>query len=89
MTSASTSAQVSLHEANVLAQILLSTASIVIIDGQNNPQIDRALLHSGSQFNFISEKFATKLGLERVKTTICVTGINNSSSTVTESTRLR
>jgi hypothetical protein len=46
-------------------KVLLATAIVLVVDAQNHTHKCRALLDSGSQSNFISESFATLLGIKR------------------------
>ncbi|XP_072766489.1 uncharacterized protein [Anoplolepis gracilipes] len=61
-------------------QVLLSTVIIKVRDKNGQPLEARALLDSGSQSNFISEKFVHKLGHKCDNTQIKINGINQQVS---------
>lgn len=63
-------------------QVLLSTVTIKIFDALKRPHIVRALLDSGSQSSFIREELASKLGLNKSKTDITISGFNHQTSNV-------
>lgn len=63
------------------SEILLST-TVVLIKDRAKWHHCRALLDSGSQSNFITEKLARKLNLELAKTNISITGIGRSSNNI-------
>jgi hypothetical protein len=68
--------------------VLLSTA-IVLVKNSSNQYVEcRALLDAGSQSNFISEHMVTKLNLNLHKTNLTVGGINQTISTITQSTKV-
>lgn len=71
----------------LFSQILLSTAIVHIIDHKGNPHACRALLDSGSQVHFMTEKLAAKLGLKLQKVEIPLGGVNQMSSSVKQITR--
>ncbi|XP_055634088.1 uncharacterized protein LOC129774380 [Toxorhynchites rutilus septentrionalis] len=58
--------------------ILLSTAVVKVRDANNNFQLARALLDSGSQPSFISEALCQRLGLKRKKINTPISGIGQS-----------
>lgn len=59
---------------------MLSTAIITIRDNHGKPNLCRALIDSGSQSNFITERIANLLKLPRHKSSIEVSGIGQSST---------
>ncbi|XP_065078787.1 uncharacterized protein LOC135701780 [Ochlerotatus camptorhynchus] len=66
-----------IHKQNTNA-VLLSTAVIKVLDGDNKYQYARALLDSGSQPSFISEALCQRLNLKRTKLNSPVSGIGQS-----------
>ena len=56
-------------------RVLLSTAEVVLLDSRGSPHFCRALLDSGSQSNFITEKLAQTLGLKRTRIHSKISGI--------------
>lgn len=62
---------------------LLCTAVINVNDKYNRKHTARALLDSGSQSNFITESFASKLGCKKHAVNKSVSGINQSLSHIT------
>ncbi|XP_026746972.1 uncharacterized protein LOC113508216 [Trichoplusia ni] len=66
-------------------QVLLSTALVEIADAENKYHTTRALLDSGSQHCFISEKLCKTLNIPTIQATMQVIGVGNS---VTQSTQL-
>lgn len=66
----------SLCHAATANQILLSTAVVYIVDVRGTLQEARVLLDSGSQKNFMSERLALLLGLERKVVNVPIVGIN-------------
>ncbi|XP_011687034.1 PREDICTED: uncharacterized protein LOC105449476 [Wasmannia auropunctata] len=68
------------HAANCLSstQVLLSTALVNATDCQGVSQTCRALLDSGSQFNFVTEDLVRRLGLSTKSINVPVVGINQS-----------
>lgn len=70
--------QISLS-AVVPGQVLLCTAEVELIDPKNNKSyLAKALLDSGSQSSFLSEKMLKKMNLYTSKTNVPIYGINNS-----------
>lgn len=59
--------------------ILLSTALITVFDKNGNPHDCRALLDSGSQSHFLSERMCKILDLQTSKIEYSVSGINQSN----------
>ncbi|CAK9814704.1 hypothetical protein ANTQUA_LOCUS8181, partial [Anthophora quadrimaculata] len=68
-------------------ETLLSTAIVYIRDNRGNLQSCRALLDSGAQSHFITERFAKLLSLPQQDTNIPVIGINHSSSRIKNTVR--
>lgn len=65
--------------------VLLSTALINISDGYGNTTVARALLDSGSQLCFISEKFAQKMKFQRRRECLPIKGIGQAGTCSTQS----
>ncbi|XP_055922514.1 uncharacterized protein LOC129953385 [Eupeodes corollae] len=57
------------------AQVILATALVLIKDSSEGFQLGRVLLDSGSQVNFINEKFANSLGLRKHRKNVDIVGI--------------
>jgi len=55
--------------------ILLSTAIIIVYDYKNEPRYCRVLLDSGSQMNFITQEFASRLQLAERSLETSVSGV--------------
>lgn len=70
------------YPANNQNQILLSTAMVNIFDKNEELHQCRALLDSGSQSCFITERLVEKLGLNKIPVQIPVSGINQSTAHV-------
>ncbi|XP_073960059.1 uncharacterized protein [Choristoneura fumiferana] len=64
--------------------IILSTAQIKVFDSQNNAHILRALLDSGSQSNFITQRAAEILNLQTQKIKFEVLGFNENMTTINQ-----
>ncbi|XP_055615330.1 uncharacterized protein LOC129761620 [Toxorhynchites rutilus septentrionalis] len=64
------------------SQILLATAIVIVIDDDGNRYPVRALLDSGSESNFISERISQKLKVHRHRADISVLGIAESTTNV-------
>ncbi|XP_030758530.1 uncharacterized protein LOC115884169 [Sitophilus oryzae] len=62
--------------------ILLSTAIVQVTDNQGKVHECRALLDSGSESNFITEKLCNTLNLPRTLTDITINGIGQSASQI-------
>ncbi|XP_062538935.1 uncharacterized protein LOC134207229 [Armigeres subalbatus] len=71
-----------------IAQVLLLTAIVSILDKNGNPQVCRALLDSGSQVNFISEAMLEKLQVDREEINIPITGVNSVRSSVRQKAKV-
>ncbi|XP_062704256.1 uncharacterized protein LOC134286630 [Aedes albopictus] len=63
-------------------QILLSTALILVYGRASNPYPCRVLLDSGSHTNFVSEQFATLLGLKKQPAHYSISGLNETQTKV-------
>ncbi|XP_065088026.1 uncharacterized protein LOC135709560 [Ochlerotatus camptorhynchus] len=63
-------------------QILLSTAVVLVYGKANNPYPCRVLLDSGSHTNFVSEHFATLLGLKKQPANFSIGGLNETQTKV-------
>jgi hypothetical protein len=63
-------------------QILLSTAVVRVLDANGTPMYCRALLDSGSQSNFMTERLAQTLRLRRTQINVPVYGINERSTAI-------
>lgn len=70
------------------AHILLSTALVKVVDGAGDVRSARLLLDNGSTANFVTQSLCGKLGLSRRTTSSTVTGINNNTSSITQSCSL-
>ncbi|XP_055622597.1 uncharacterized protein LOC129766156 [Toxorhynchites rutilus septentrionalis] len=64
------------------SQVLLATAVVIVVDKHGNRYPVRALLDSGSESNFISERISQKLKVDRHKADVSVVGIAESTSNV-------
>lgn len=71
----------SCSQAQVPKTVLLLTAIVVAMDQHNQPLQCRVLLDSGSQVNFVTEKFANSLGIPKERTNVPIAGINNLRTT--------
>lgn len=69
-----TAAMHCIHEHDT--HVFLSTALVDIIDNQGNKHAYRALLDSGSQSNFISDRVCKQLKIKRQSVDVSVNGIN-------------
>ena len=63
-----------------MACVLLATAQVKVKDCNGQAHICRALLDCGSQSNFITESTVRRLGLEKTRNRVPITGINNATS---------
>nr|CAI5853378.1 unnamed protein product [Callosobruchus analis] len=77
-----TSSEQSICAFSVSSNAILSTVSVIVCDKNNGLHAIRALLDCGSQSSFISTELANKLQLPKLKTNLCVSGLNNSISYV-------
>lgn len=57
------------------AQVILATALVLVKDSSDGFQIGRVLLDSGSQVNFVNEKFAKALRLQKRRKSVDIVGI--------------
>lgn len=62
--------------------VFLATAVIKVLDQHGNPTKCRALLDSGSQVNFLTDRMAKKLGLKRQHTKTVLKGIGAAACSV-------
>ncbi|XP_062530746.1 uncharacterized protein LOC134200893 isoform X1 [Bombyx mori] len=71
-------------------QVLLGTALIEVINPENNnTYLARALLDAGSQSSFVTEQLKEHMGLiGRNMDTLCVSGINNCKTSISNSCHL-
>ncbi|XP_062698944.1 uncharacterized protein LOC134284243 [Aedes albopictus] len=69
------------------SQVLLATAIIVMADGDGNRHPARALLDSGSESNFITERLCQRMRVTRDKVDISVLGIGQASTRVKQRIR--
>ncbi|XP_018315341.1 uncharacterized protein [Mycetomoellerius zeteki] len=68
---------------------ILSTAVVYIYDKEDRLIEGRALLDCGSQANFISRKFLTKLGLKPRSISVVISGVDGATTTSNQSVRLK
>ncbi|XP_055855988.1 uncharacterized protein LOC129919162 [Episyrphus balteatus] len=61
-------------------QVILATALVLVKDSSGGFQLGRVLLDSGSQVNFINEKFANSLGLQIDKKIVDIVGIGTTET---------
>ncbi|XP_055916442.1 uncharacterized protein LOC129949183 [Eupeodes corollae] len=61
-------------------QVILATALVLVKDASGGFQLGRTLLDSGSQVNFINEKFANSLGLQKDKKVVDIIGIGTTET---------
>lgn len=89
-TNPSTSVQVDSVLANLgeSSTVLLSTAQIDIRDSTGKYQSFRALIDSGSQAHFITDRAVERLGLHRTQTTRKIRGLGQSKASVSGSVKL-
>lgn len=57
------------------SQVILATALVLVKDSSDGFQIGRVLLDSGSQVNFVNEKFAKALRLQKRRKSVDIVGI--------------
>ncbi|XP_065078747.1 uncharacterized protein LOC135701754 [Ochlerotatus camptorhynchus] len=67
----------------LLSQVLLATAVVAIEDDQGSRYLARALLDSGSECNFISEKLCHLMNVSSQKANISILGIGQSNTKAT------
>lgn len=68
--------------------VLLSTATVQLRDSSDKFQSFRALIDSGSQAHFITERAIASLGIKRVRTSRYVRGLGQSCSAVSGTVRI-
>ncbi|XP_036317443.1 uncharacterized protein LOC118732417, partial [Rhagoletis pomonella] len=71
-----------MHTSSVPDRVMLATAVVYVNCCSGSYVSARALLDSGSQFNFMTEELAQKLRIRREKSTLNVIGIGNSNKKV-------
>lgn len=69
--------------------VLLSTAAIQIRDSSGGFQTLRALIDSGSQGHFVTERAAKQLGLEHISTKRHIRGLGQSTASVSGAVQLQ
>ncbi|XP_062713273.1 uncharacterized protein LOC134290219 [Aedes albopictus] len=69
------------------SQVLLATAIVVMVDDDGNRHPARALLDSGSESNFITERLCQRMRVTRDKVDISVLGIGQASTRVKQRIR--
>lgn len=74
-------------QAIVTTQVILSTATVNILDKDGNYHKCKLLLDSGSQSNFITEDLANILGLSKSNVDIPVIGFNETLTNIKQSVR--
>ncbi|XP_038114647.1 uncharacterized protein LOC119768603 [Culex quinquefasciatus] len=79
---AATNPSVSGAATQAASQVLLATAVVIVEDDDGNRYPARALLDSGSESNFISERLAQLMKVTREKVDISVLGIGQSGTRV-------
>lgn len=72
------------HNEDLISQIVLSTAIILVQDSMGNWHKCRALLDSGSQPNFITSKMQRILNLSSSTISVPVIGVGNSSLNINQ-----
>ncbi|XP_055542522.1 uncharacterized protein LOC129728133 [Wyeomyia smithii] len=77
-----TSTSVSNSATYIKSTVLLATAVLLVEDDHGNQVPARALLDSGSESNFISEKLSQRLKVDRKKVDISVLGIGQAATRV-------
>ncbi|XP_062551107.1 uncharacterized protein LOC134216156 [Armigeres subalbatus] len=70
------------------SQVLLATAVIVMVDNDGNQHLARALLDSGSESNFLTERLCQRMKVTRDKVDISVLGIGQASTRVKHRVRV-
>lgn len=74
--------QVTLLNSNEPTQVLLSTSIVHVRDSKGNFHEARALLDSASQSSFVTSSLARRLSLTPRLSSICVSGINDTTASV-------
>lgn len=87
--SSSASSVVATHVIGHSGNVMLSTAMVHAHDHQEIPRPCRVLLDCGSQANFISRKFVTKLGLIPISLDVAISGVNGTVSTTTQAVQVK
>ncbi|XP_053691932.1 uncharacterized protein LOC128740418 [Sabethes cyaneus] len=78
---------VSIAASQCTSQVLLATAVVIVEDDNGNQYKARALLDSGSESNFITERLTQRLKVDREPVNITVAGIGQTISTVKQGLR--
>lgn len=63
--------------------VLLATYTVLVTAHQGHSLPARALIDQGAELSFVSEQFARKVGVNKLRTTISLHGIGNSSAGIT------
>lgn len=79
---AATEASVSVTSQQYSSQVLLATAVIVVEDDEGISYMARALLDSGSESNFITERLCQCMNVSRSKVDVAVSGIGQAATKV-------
>ncbi|XP_055909426.1 uncharacterized protein LOC129944194 [Eupeodes corollae] len=69
-----------LEKERVLNQVILATALVLVKDSSGSFQLGRILLDSGSQVNFVNEKFANSLCLKKQRRNVDIVGIGHTET---------
>ncbi|XP_073823116.1 uncharacterized protein [Musca autumnalis] len=77
-----TPASVHAHMESSSPHVLLATAMVLVRDNSGSYKLGRALLDSCSQLNFVTDEFAQRLNLKRVKKSVEVSSIGSSCTKV-------
>ncbi|XP_075170134.1 uncharacterized protein LOC142242443 [Haematobia irritans] len=77
-----TSASVHTHMEGSSPHILLATAMVFVKDDSGSYKLGRALLDSCSQVNFVTDEFAHRLKLQRVKKSVEVSSIGSTCTKI-------
>ncbi|XP_029162186.1 uncharacterized protein LOC114933775 [Nylanderia fulva] len=86
--SAESSAVVATHVAGGSVNVILSMAMVHARDYQGVLRPCRILLDCGSQANFISRKFMTRLGLTPKSLSVAISGVNGTVTTATQAVKI-
>lgn len=86
--SAESAAVVATHATGGKGTVMLSTAMVQVRNHQGVFRSCRILLDCGSQANFISKGFMTKLGLTPRSLSVTISGVNGTVSTATQAVKI-